>query len=145
MPNFKLQGFKIKEIYVIVLSISSVHLLVQVTWWFLASDSSEIQASVEDFRSINWNFTSNICYLLSHTLIKFSVFVVCGSVNLFYQYTNYFTRHYGDSTKDPERRNRENENVLKRCDLKFGMHVVKTLFYFMKPTDYTYYTYFLIF
>ena len=28
------------------------HLLVQVTWWFLAFDSSEIQASVEDFRSI---------------------------------------------------------------------------------------------
>ena len=24
------------------------HLLVQVTWWFLASDASEIQASVEE-------------------------------------------------------------------------------------------------
>ena len=29
------------------------HLLVQVTWWFLASDGSEIQASVEDFRPTN--------------------------------------------------------------------------------------------
>ena len=29
------------------------HLLVQVTWWFLASDGSEIQASVETFRPIN--------------------------------------------------------------------------------------------
>ena len=29
------------------------HLPVQVTWWFLASDSSDIQASVEDFRPIN--------------------------------------------------------------------------------------------
>ena len=30
-------------------------------------------------------------------------------------------------------------------DLKFGMHVVKTLFYFVKPADYTYYTYVSIF
>ena len=29
------------------------HLLVQVTWWFLASDGSEIQGSAEDFRLIN--------------------------------------------------------------------------------------------
>ena len=29
------------------------HLLVHVTWWFLATDGSEIQASVEDFRPIN--------------------------------------------------------------------------------------------
>ena len=29
------------------------YLLVQVTWWFLASDGSKIQASVEDFRPIN--------------------------------------------------------------------------------------------
>ena len=29
------------------------HLLVQVTWWFLASDGSEIQTSLEDFRPIN--------------------------------------------------------------------------------------------
>ena len=49
------------------------HLLVQVTWWFLASDGSKIQGSAVDFRLINLNFTSNICYLLSHTLIKFSV------------------------------------------------------------------------
>ena len=28
-------------------------LLVYVTWWFLASDGSEIQASVEDFRPFN--------------------------------------------------------------------------------------------
>ena len=50
------QGFKIKEIGLgIVLSISSVHLpvQVQVTWWFLASDGSEIQSGADDFRSIN--------------------------------------------------------------------------------------------
>ena len=29
------------------------HLPVQLTWRFLASDGSEIQASVEDFRTIN--------------------------------------------------------------------------------------------
>ena len=29
------------------------HLLVQVALWFIASDGSEIQASVEDFRPIN--------------------------------------------------------------------------------------------
>ena len=29
------------------------HLPVQVNWWFLASDGSEIQASVEDLRPIN--------------------------------------------------------------------------------------------
>ena len=29
------------------------HLPVQVTWWFLASDRSEFQASVEDFRPIH--------------------------------------------------------------------------------------------
>ena len=34
--------------------------------------------------------------------------------------------------------------ILQPCNLKFGMHVVKTLFYFMKPADCTYYTYFLI-
>ena len=39
------------------------HLLVQVTWWNFASDDSEIQASVKEFK-----FTSNICYLLSQTL-----------------------------------------------------------------------------
>ena len=27
--------------------------------------------------------------------------------------------------------------ILKPCDLKFDMHAVKTLFYFMKPADYT--------
>ena len=37
--------------------------------------------------------------------------------------------------------------ILKLCDLKFGMHVhvVKTLLYFMKPADYRYYTYFMVF
>ena len=29
--------------------------------------------------------------------------------------------------------------ILKSCDLKFVMHVVKTLFYFMKPAVYTYF------
>ena len=35
--------------------------------------------------------------------------------------------------------------ILKPCDLKFGMHVVKTLPYFIKAADYTYDTHFLIF
>ena len=35
--------------------------------------------------------------------------------------------------------------ILKPCDLKFGMHVVKILFYAMKLADYTYDTNFLIF
>ena len=35
--------------------------------------------------------------------------------------------------------------ILKPRDLKFGMRVVKTWFYIMKPAVYTYYTYFLIF
>ena len=29
------------------------HLLVHVTWWFLAPEGSEIQPSVKDFRPIN--------------------------------------------------------------------------------------------
>ena len=37
-------------------------------------------------------------------------------------------------------------NRMKKLrDLKFGMHVVTTLYNFMKPADNTYYTYFLIF
>ena len=44
------------------------HLLVQVTCRFLACDGSEIHSSVED-----------ICYLLSHILIKFSIAMVCWS------------------------------------------------------------------
>ena len=32
--------------------------------------------------------------------------------------------------------------ILKPCDLKFGMLLVKTLLYFKKPADYTYYEYF---
>ena len=32
--------------------------------------------------------------------------------------------------------------IFEPCDLKFGLYVVKTLFYFMKPVDYTYYTHF---
>ena len=51
--KFQFKGFYQKEIRVIVLSISSVYLLVQVTWWFHASDVSEIQASVEDSRPVN--------------------------------------------------------------------------------------------
>ena len=137
MPNFKSQGFKMKEIYMYVLVLSFYSDIYWSRWL-----GGFLPLTAAKFRLV-WKISDQsikTCHLLSHTLIKFSIFVVCGSV-----YTNYFTRHYGDSSKDPERRNRENENVLKRCDLKFGMHVVKTLFYFMKPTDYTYYTYFLIF
>ena len=51
MPNFMSQGFKIKDIchrslYFVFLFLLG-HLLVQVTWWYLASDGSEIQASME--------------------------------------------------------------------------------------------------
>ena len=35
--------------------------------------------------------------------------------------------------------------ILKPCDLKLGMHVLKTLLFLMKSTDYTYYTYFFLF
>ena len=35
--------------------------------------------------------------------------------------------------------------ILKPCDLKFGRHVVKTFLYLLKPADYTYYTYFMVF
>lgn len=34
--------------------------------------------------------------------------------------------------------------ILKPSDLKYGIHVFKTLFYFMTPTDYRYQLYFLI-
>ena len=67
-----------KGLYLLSSLVLLGHLLVQLTWWFLAADDSDVQAGVEDFRPINQNFTSDICYLLSHTLIKFSVFVVCG-------------------------------------------------------------------
>ena len=56
------------------------HLLVRVTWLFLASASGEARAGERDFGLISWSFTSCICCLLSHTLVKFSVFVVCRSV-----------------------------------------------------------------
>ena len=54
------------------------HRLVQVTWWFLASDGSEIQARVEDFRP---NLKLHLKYTLptfSHFDKKFCVIVVCG-------------------------------------------------------------------
>ena len=47
MPNFKSQGFKIKEIHVIVLSISVYFYTDIYRSRFLSSDGSEIQASVE--------------------------------------------------------------------------------------------------
>ena len=67
-----------------------------------------------------------ICFTFSYFLIRISkVIWNCTQIN---------------------RRNRENDDlylfILKPCDLKFGMHVVKTLFYFMIPADNTYYTYF---
>ena len=65
--------------YVIVLSIFTRTLTGLSDLVAPASDGSEIQASVEDFRVINEH------YLLSHTLLKFFVFVVC---RLFiFQYT----------------------------------------------------------
>ena len=90
-----------KGLYLLLSLVLLGHLLVQMTWWFLAADDSDVQAGVEDFRPINQNFTSDICYLLSHTLIKFSVFVVCGS-SLFNTQTPDFTRHHCDSTTDPK-------------------------------------------
>ena len=35
--------------------------------------------------------------------------------------------------------------IMKLCDWKFGMHVVETLFCFVRPADCACYTYFLIF
>ena len=57
MPNFK-SGFQNKRdiphrsLDFVCLFLLG-HLLVQVTGWFLASDDSEIQAGVKDFRFIN--------------------------------------------------------------------------------------------
>ena len=34
--------------------------------------------------------------------------------------------------------------ILKSCNLKFGMHVVKTLFYFIKLAEYTYFFIFIV-
>ena len=61
------------------------HRLVQVTWWFLASDGSEIQARVEDFRP-------NLKLHLKYTLPTFSHFhqkVLCnrGMWVVYFQYT----------------------------------------------------------
>ena len=79
MANFKSQDFKLKEIYLIVLSIFTRTLTGLSDLVVPASDGSEIQASVEDFRVIDEN------YLLSHTLLKLFVFVVCGL--FIFQYT----------------------------------------------------------
>ena len=65
--------------YVIVLSIFTRTLTGLGDLVVPASDGSEIQASVEDFRVIDEH------YLLSHTLLKFLVFVVCGL--FIFQYT----------------------------------------------------------
>ena len=82
MANFKSQDFKLKEIYVIVLSIFTRILTGLGDLVVPASDGSEIQASVEDFRVIDEH------YLLSHTLLKFLVFVVCGL--FIFQYTKLY-------------------------------------------------------
>ena len=50
----------------------------------IASDGSEIQATIDDFGPFNEHFTPNKCYLLPLTLIKLSVFVVCGPFNFQY-------------------------------------------------------------
>ena len=84
--NFKSQGFEIKDICHRSLDFDCLflqgHLPVQVIRRFLAHDGSKIQASLEDFRPINEMFTSNIFYLLSHSLISFSISVVCGTLIL---------------------------------------------------------------
>ena len=49
MPHFKSQGFRIKDMYVIVLSIPPVYIY----RWFLASDGSEIQSRVENYRPVH--------------------------------------------------------------------------------------------
>ena len=70
--KFQIAGFQTKKekrhrsldfVWVFLL----VHLLVQVTWWFLASDGSEIQANMEDADVSIRISHQNICYLLSHT------------------------------------------------------------------------------
>ena len=76
MPNFKSQGFKIKEIYTSFVCLLLLgHLLVQVTWWFLASDGIEIQASVEDFRP-PYCQTVMHGYILELTHIRARIFLL---------------------------------------------------------------------
>ena len=60
LAKFQVTGFQNKRdirhrsLYFVCLFLLG-HLLVQVTWWFLASDGSEIHSSVEDFRPFNKN------------------------------------------------------------------------------------------
>ena len=81
IPNFKSQGFKIKEIYVIVISILSVHLYYDIyrSRWLggflpLTAAKFKLVWRISD-RSIKISIQIfKICYLISHTLITFSVF-----------------------------------------------------------------------
>ena len=56
-----------------------VHLPVQVTWWFFASDGSEIQARVEDFRPVHEDFPLNVFFFLYVNKVFHTYFVVYGS------------------------------------------------------------------
>ena len=84
MQNFKSQGFRKKDIRHCSLDFVCLFTGPGDLCGFFASDGSEIQARVEDFIPI---LSIKIYYLLSHTLIKFSVFVACGSFIL--QYANF--------------------------------------------------------
>ena len=73
---------RVWDIHVCTSSFSRFRLLYNLTWWFLASDGSEIQDSVIHFGPINLNML-----ILSHNLIKYTVFVVCWSVINYWLYT----------------------------------------------------------
>ena len=56
------------------------HLPVQVTWWFFASDGSEIQARVKDFRPVHEDFPSNVfLFFIYVNKVFHTYFVVYGS------------------------------------------------------------------
>ena len=66
MPNFKSQGFRMKEMYVIRLFIFAKT--------FFASDDSEIQARVKDFRPVH----EDVLFLYVNKVFH-TYFVVYGS------------------------------------------------------------------
>ena len=88
--KFQVAGFQNKEIYVIVLSMSSVYFDSDIYWFRGLGGFLPLPAA--KFRKV-WKISdqsSNMCYLcflLSETVSIFSVFVECGSV--IFQYTNY--------------------------------------------------------
>ena len=94
--KFKVAGFQNKrDIYVIVLS-SSVYLYSDIylsRWrWFLAFDGSKIQASVEDFRTINFLKLHHKHMLPAHKLfhvVLFTIFKITSAWHISHKYSSH--------------------------------------------------------